>query len=97
MGRQSPPPHNQDLSLELVRGFKAREVAAEWRQQLMAVGEGLAEEEGGGPGGGTQAHWVNDSPGAPRATRGHGPQQPAAVAALLYGRDQPLRWRCDLF
>jgi hypothetical protein len=46
------PPHKQDLFLELVRGFGAREVAAEWRQQLMVVGEGLAEEEGGGGGGG---------------------------------------------
>jgi hypothetical protein len=31
--------------------FEAREVPAEWHQQLMAVGaEGLAEEEGGGGG-----------------------------------------------
>jgi hypothetical protein len=38
------PPHKQDLFLQHVHG--AREVAAEWRQQLlMAVGEGLAEEE----------------------------------------------------
>jgi hypothetical protein len=31
------PPHQQDLFLELVRGFGAREVPAKWHEQLMAV------------------------------------------------------------
>jgi hypothetical protein len=42
------PPHQQDLFLELVRGFKAREVPLKWRQQLMVVGE---EAERGGSSG----------------------------------------------
>ena len=42
-----PHKHKQDLFPEHVRGFKAREVPPEWRQQLVAVGEGLAEEGGG--------------------------------------------------
>jgi hypothetical protein len=42
------PLDKQDAFLDLVRGFGAREVPAEWRQQLMSVGaEGLAEVEGG--------------------------------------------------
>jgi hypothetical protein len=42
------PPHQQGLFLELVRGFKAREVPLKWRQQLMVVGE---EAERGGSSG----------------------------------------------
>jgi hypothetical protein len=41
------PPHQQDLFLELVRGFGAHEVPLKWRQQLMVV----AAKEGGGGGG----------------------------------------------
>jgi hypothetical protein len=46
--RCCPPQHKQDLFLELVRGFGAREAPAEWRQQLVALKaeEGLAEKEG---------------------------------------------------
>jgi hypothetical protein len=43
------PPEQQELFLKLGRGFKAREVPADWHEQLMAVGvgaEGLAEKEG---------------------------------------------------
>jgi hypothetical protein len=41
------PPHQQDLFLEHVRGFKAQEVPADWHVQLMVVAEnrlGGAEE-----------------------------------------------------
>jgi hypothetical protein len=60
IGCKCPLP-KQDAFLKLVRGFGAREVPAEWPQQLMVVGaEGLAEEEGGevaerGGGGGAAA------------------------------------------
>jgi hypothetical protein len=40
------PPHQQDLFLERVRGFKAHEVPADWHEQLMVV----AEKVGGGGG-----------------------------------------------
>jgi hypothetical protein len=50
------PPDKQDLFLELVRGFKAREVPGDWHQELVVVGEDLAEKEGGG-GGRTRRRW----------------------------------------
>jgi hypothetical protein len=51
------PNHKQDAFLELVRGFEALGVPADWRQQLK-VEEDLAEkEEGGGGGSGWRRWW----------------------------------------
>jgi hypothetical protein len=51
-------PDKQELFLELVRGFKAREVPGDWYQQLVVVGGG-----GGGLGGGEAEPGGGGGPG----------------------------------